>query len=245
MLGPYWVGDTPAEGVDVTITRDGEAVDLSLYDDAIIELNGPTGAPIDTTGIEVTTTHEIVSFEWPSDRSLFATPGRYSLQVVLVSATKRERAALLTFDVRSPVLSVGTSWATPQDVIVFTGQVVDTDDIERAAAVIDVHTGAGDLDITKLKTRNRRMLKLATAYQAAWMKEQFDLLSRSDVTSISQEGGSVTVRDELSFTLAPLAKAALKRATWNGNRTVLVGPATQRRIVDPVISDAHPWGRRI
>jgi len=244
MLGPYWVGDTPTEGVDVTITRDGEAVDLSTYTDAVIELHDAAGAPIDTTGVAVTMTHETVSFEWPTDRSLFLTAGRYSLQVVLVADGRRERAALLTFDVKSPSLSIGTSWATPQDVLTLTGKVVDIDDIERAAASIDAVTGAADLDITKLNRRNRRMLKLATAYQAAWLRDQFDTFDRHDVTSLSQEGSSTSARDELTFILAPLAKAALRRATWSNNRTVSVG-TVRPRIVDPVVSDAHPWGRRI
>jgi len=244
MLGPYWVGDTPAEGVDVTITRDGEAVDLSLYDSALIELNDPEGAPVDTSGSTVTTSHEVVSFEWPADRSLFTLAGRYSLQVVLISEGKRERAALLTFDVRSPSLSIGTKWATPQDVLTLTGKVVDTDDIERAAATIDAVTGAADLDPKKLNRRNARMLKLATAYQAAWLRDQFDTFERYDVTAVSQEGSNASARDELTFVLAPLAKLALRRATWGKNRTVSVG-GKPGMYVDPVVSDAHPWGRRI
>jgi hypothetical protein len=136
-------------------------------------------------------------------------------------------------------------WATPSDVQDITGAVVNDADVMRAEAVIDAVTGAGGLDPKKLSTRNLRMLKLAACYQAAWAKTQFDLNGRHDVTSMSQEGGSASARDELTFVLAPLAKAALKRATWGKNRTISVAPPAALRVIDPVVSDAHPWGRRI
>jgi hypothetical protein len=136
-------------------------------------------------------------------------------------------------------------WATPSEVQDITGARVTDADVVQAEAVIDALTGAASLDVRTLSRRNSRMLKLAACYQAAWMKEQFDLHARHDVTSISQEGTSASARDETTFVLAPLAKLALRRATWGKTRTVLASRPDQRRIVDPVVSDAHPWGRRI
>lgn len=136
-------------------------------------------------------------------------------------------------------------WATPAQVQDITGASVDDDAVVKAEAVIDALTGARGLDDTKLSRRNRRMLMLAACYQTAWMVEQYGIHTRHDVTAISQEGTSSQARDELTFVLAPLAKAALKRTTWGGSRTLRVGPPLNRPIVDPVISDAHVWGRRI
>lgn len=132
-------------------------------------------------------------------------------------------------------------WCTPADAQRITGRAVDADELARAVDVIDAVTGASDYALAALRPRNRRMLTLATAYQAAWAQAQVDHLDRHDVTSLTQEGGSVSTRDELSLILAPLAKAALKRCTWTGPRTVAVAGSSAGRIIDPTISDDHPW----
>lgn len=133
-------------------------------------------------------------------------------------------------------------WATPVDVQTYTGKTVDDAAVDRAEAVIDAATGAGDIDVDKLSRRDRRMLRLATAYQVAWMKEQFDLFARHDVTAISQEGGSTSARDSMTFVLAPLAKHSLNRCTWAGLKSRNVG-RSRGRVIDPTISDAHRWVR--
>lgn len=134
-------------------------------------------------------------------------------------------------------------WATPLDVETITGTTVNADEIERASVVIDAATGAGDLDVDKLPRRDRRMLRLATAYQTVWMKEQFDLLARHDATSLSQEGSNVSARDSMTFVLAPLAKHALNRCTWAGIKSRQVGRAGSGTVIDPTISDDHRWVR--
>lgn len=133
-------------------------------------------------------------------------------------------------------------WATPVDVQTITGARVNDADIARAEAVIDAATGAGDLEATKLPRRDLRMLRLATAYQVAWMQEQFDLFARHDVTSLSQEGQSTSARDSMTFVLAPLAKHSLNRCTWAGIKSRNVGDS-RGRVIDPAISDAHRWVR--
>lgn len=135
------------------------------------------------------------------------------------------------------------TWATVGDVETIAGATVTDADIVRAEHVLDAVTGCGDLKPEQLRKRNLRALKLAAAYQAAWMKGQVDLHTRHDVTSLSTEGGSFATRDELTLLLAPLAKLALKRATWNGPRTAFVTSTNAGRVIDPVISDAHPWQR--
>lgn len=135
------------------------------------------------------------------------------------------------------------TWVTVAEVATITGATVVDADIIKAENVLDAVTGCGDLKPTQLRSRNLRALKLAAAYQAAWMKEQVDLHTRHDVTTMSAEGGSFATRDELTLILAPLARQSLKRATWNGPRTALVTSVNAARVIDPVISDAHPWQR--
>jgi hypothetical protein len=242
MLGPYWIGDRPQETVEVEVTRNGEAIGLGTFVGAEAELSGPDGEPLDSSAITARIEGDVIAVNWPTAVSLFMLPGTYTLQVVLVGETSRERVAVLPFDVRAVLLDTGTQWCTPRDVLTLTGKVVDTDDIERAAGIIDSYTGAADLTVSKLSTRNRRALRNATAYQAAWMAGQFDTFDRHDVTSLSTEQGSFTPRDVTSMTLAPLAKTALRRTSWSGSRTERVRPRNSGLLVrDPIISDAHPW----
>lgn len=139
------------------------------------------------------------------------------------------------------------TFVTAEDVELTTGVGVKQSDLQQAAHVIEITSGV-ELDDDSFplhNTRDQKWLKLAICYQTAWMSEQPDLYSRLDVQSINQDGVTVTTRDSGSFVIAPLAKRALGRCSWNrtGRATTLhaspvhlVGLA-----VDPIVSDDHVW----
>src|SRR5690606_37603858 len=68
--------------------------------------------------------------------------------------------------------------------------------------------------------RDIRLLKKMEAYQAAWMIKQVDLTGRSDVTLVDQDGLSYSKGDDDMHVMAPLAKKAYKRLSWNRTRTL-------------------------
>lgn len=110
-------------------------------------------------------------------------------------------------------------WADPILVNAVTGAAITdikTDDVARAQ--MDIESQTGVLEGDKIRARDRVWLGRATAYQWAWRREQFDLLTRSDVASASQEGQSATWNPN-GHVLGPLAKQALRQLSWLGSRT--------------------------
>lgn len=120
-------------------------------------------------------------------------------------------------------------FAEVADITAITGVTVDEGERTRAAIVIETLTGLIEsVDRPDISDRDRYYLKLATAFQAAWMHDHPDLYSREDVTSASQDGESVTFRNVDAHTIAPLARKAIKKLSWAGRRVVMPGggPAT-------------------
>lgn len=117
------------------------------------------------------------------------------------------------------------SWAVPADVLLYTGKEVTQDDCARAQAVVDLAVGRtyGALVNLPTTTRSRYWLRLAVAYQAAWMAAQPDIFSRSAVTDFNQDGAAASF-DTDGQTLAPLAQMAIRRLPWKRSRTLRVAP---------------------
>jgi hypothetical protein len=113
------------------------------------------------------------------------------------------------------------AWATAEDVQQLTGKTVDDTLIDQATAVIEMTQGGrvSSLGTTTVSARNLYWLKLAVAYQAAWMDAQPDYFERMDVDTFTQDGASATLRPD-GLRLAPLARTALKRLSWRGMRTI-------------------------
>lgn len=130
------------------------------------------------------------------------------------------------------------AWATIEQVSEVTGVPVTEiteEDINRAQAVIDVKAGR-TFDMQEMlenyeRRRDLHFLKLAVAYQTVWMMAQPDYFTRSSVKSIGQDGVHVDFQP-WAIELAPMAKAALRRLSWKGSRSVKVakGDHIRRRI---------------
>ena len=124
---------------------------------------------------------------------------------------------------------------TIEDVQRTTGVSVAADVLRRAQTVIDLLCGR-ELDDPKLNervnTRDLGRLKLAVAYQAAWMDAHPEVFSTMDVASIDQDDLNVKFRDDSEAQLvAPLAKMALSRVSWRkrGMASISVNSAFQQR----------------
>lgn len=126
-----------------------------------------------------------------------------------------------------------TTWCTTDDVVTFANTVVQDALLTQAGATIDVACArpydvyvAGVLDggVSQIRSTDLYWLKLACAYQAAWMAAQPDLYGRSEVKSIGRGTGSLLLGDE-ALVLAPLAKRALNRVSFLKSRSLHVpGP---------------------
>lgn len=129
-----------------------------------------------------------------------------------------------------------------------TGVVVTESHIAQAQGMIELFSGVTEQ--YKLKARDVRHLRMAVAYQAAWLKGQIDVMTRTDVGQVTQ--------DEMSFTynpanpeapvLGPLARAALKRLRWKGTRSIKLrrpkDPADRMDATEAFVTDEDECGYR-
>jgi hypothetical protein len=132
-------------------------------------------------------------------------------------------------------------WATVADVHTLTGKTVTQEVRDQAAATIELHTGAIEaVERTDITDRDRYWLKLAVAYQAAWLPP--DLFERNDVDAAAQDGESASFRPD-AHTLGPLARKALKRLSWRGPRAILLGASTSTdlSVTSERYDDLLPW----
>lgn len=139
---------------------------------------------------------------------------------------------------------VAESWATVEDVKSKTGETVTEDQRTIAVGILETVTGLiEEVERLDINDRDRYFLKLATCYQAAFVKDNPDLFSRADVTSASQDGESASFRNVDAHLLSPLARKAIRRLSWRG----LTRPADRQRMRAPInvnseeYDDSLPW----
>jgi hypothetical protein len=127
----------------------------------------------------------------------------------------------------------GNTWCTTADVLTFAKATVDETTLLQAGADIDVECGrpynvfVANLPagyVCQISAMDLYWLKLACAYQAAWISTQPDLYSRSDVTAVGRGKANVQFTPS-AMTLAPKARVTLNRVSWLKSRSVHVpGP---------------------
>lgn len=111
-------------------------------------------------------------------------------------------------------------WASDADVTEITGATVTPAQLAQAQTAIETVTGRTAEATARIGPRDLRWLKRAVAYQAVWMADQPDLFTRSTTTGPTiQDGAHVNLTADGQI-LAPLARRALKRLSWRGNRSV-------------------------
>ena len=215
-FGPFYVGDSPAVALDIVVSRNGQLVDLSPYDEADPVATDPNGQPldwdVDTTIVDATSTVE-VPFPVPSP---FAIPGVFTLQVRLIDTATG--ANELTSPNYISVLLPGqpTAWASPADVDNLTGMTVTDAQLSQAQGLVELFSGTTIAASAQglIASKNLRLLRNAVSYQAAWIADHPDLFVNVDVRSISQDGASATLTHANARLLAPLAKRCIDRLSW-------------------------------
>lgn len=140
-----------------------------------------------------------------------------------------------------------TDWATVENVLDLTGIDVTLPDLKKAQAIVEIFadTTTESTDAGLVSSRNARLLRRATAWQAAWMTEHPDTFTNLDVTSFSQDGQSASQAHANAHLLAPLAKRCIDRLSWHLQPLRAYKPA--RFYTDTgnrnsaVRDDALPW----
>jgi hypothetical protein len=134
-------------------------------------------------------------------------------------------------------------WATAPEVFEVVGEVPTDQNLALANTSIEMFSGVASTTHEVTRATDRHWLRLAVAYQAAWIAQTPGYTGRADASGFSSDGDSVTLKPD-GAVLAPLARRALKRLSWQGSRTR--GTAGRRRLIprddagDPIILNA-PW----
>lgn len=118
------------------------------------------------------------------------------------------------------------AWATTGEVLTYTGITVTEAEIQQAQFMVEMFA-----DVTEdaiVSTKNLRFLKMATAYQAAWITEHPDLFTHVDVSTMLQDGLQFTRGHENATLLAPMARRAINRLSWRRNRSIKIRPSKRR-----------------
>lgn len=135
-------------------------------------------------------------------------------------------------------------WCTKEQVTTLTGVTVDDATRALAAQAIELKTGLIEEVVRSgITDRDKYWLKLAVAYQAAWLTEQPDYLTRNDVTMASQDGQSAQGANRDWLVLGAMARTAIKRLSWRGTRTIAIADQPRRvvNVNDDEYEDTLGW----
>lgn len=205
----------------------GPRINLTGLTLTVVDPNNVTEVSATTsTGITNPTTG-IYNYVWTVTASAPA-----GIHVVTWSGTYSGSTVTATETVLVSVVSGGT-WCTTADVLTYAKATVDAATVLQAGADIDVEcarpynvfvTGLPAGYVCQISAIDLYWLKLACAYQAAWIPTQPDLYSRSDVTAVGRGKANVQFTPT-AMTLAPKARVTLFRVSWMKSRSVHVpGP---------------------
>ena|SRR5438067_7651512 len=141
------------------------------------------------------------------------------------------------------------TWATTSDVATYTGITVTAAQVEQAQAVVELFVDTTEVASTVglISQKNVRLLKMAVAYQAAWITQHPDWATNMDTTNVSQDQVSATWAHANAGVLAPLAKRCIDRVSWRRIRPLRVRPAygsafppRHMNIISAVMDDNDP-----
>lgn len=123
------------------------------------------------------------------------------------------------------------AWTTTTEVEAITEIAVTQSKVDAAQFLIELFadTTEESTDAGLLSDKNLRLLKLAVAYQTAWMTQHPDVYTTLDVRSVTTDGMSWTVDNPQAGVLAPLAKMAIARLSWKRNRSIYIRSAADRQ----------------
>ncbi|MDX3230626.1 hypothetical protein [Streptomyces sp. ME19-01-6] len=113
------------------------------------------------------------------------------------------------------------AWATTQQVTDAMGVSVTDAQLAQAQATVEVFCNRLYADTERIRPRDVYWLGRAVAFQAAWLKGQYDITTRLDSSQVQQDG-VVASLGEHAMVLAPMAARALRRISWMRSRTLHV-----------------------
>lgn len=225
IIGPFYVGDNPAVDLEISVTREGEDIQLDDYDTASVLVFDPSGTQIAwDADITLDDANDVVIVPFP-DESPLTTQGLYTMYVQLTNGVNTETADPVIIQVLA--LTNSTAWATVSDVVGITGEIVTNAQLLDAQEVIQIFSGrTTSTPRESIKPRDQSTLKKAVAWQAVWQRRQPGYKERHWIKEIVQDGtnivyiGSSEPANPAMVALAPLAARAIKNLSWMSGNSI-------------------------
>ncbi|QQM45197.1 hypothetical protein [Streptomyces liliifuscus] len=122
-------------------------------------------------------------------------------------------------------------WATTSHVTTYTGLNATAAQVEQAQAIVEIFADTTEdaSDAGNISSKNLRLLKLAVAYEAAWITQHPDVFTNIDLTQVQQDGVVATMQHNNALVLAPMAKRCIDRLSWRRTRSQRIGPMAGSR----------------
>ena len=120
-------------------------------------------------------------------------------------------------------------WATVDDVLAITGEVVEQSSVDQATVLIELHVGRTMEDLPSPTGRDGRWLKIAVAYQAVRQAQSGEVegLAIDEVQSLSIDGLAISLKHRENSaeptTLSKLAWRACRNLSWMRVRGQKIG----------------------
>ncbi len=231
-LGPWYVGDTPTNNLEVHIQRDGDPVAMDGYASAAVRLFDASGNESAWDSTPTLDTVNDVVIVTPPASSPFSAAGTYTMYVQL-TATAGGTETFFVDIVRVLQLGATNGWASVSRVQTITGSLVTEDQLATAQGIVELYSGrtyAGSSINSSIRAKDLAWLEKAVAYQAAWMPTQPGYFGKHSVKEVSQDGaqiiyaGASQSNNSAMIMLAPLAARALKNVSWMRSRTIKIKP---------------------
>lgn len=113
------------------------------------------------------------------------------------------------------------TWCTVVEVTSITRAEPTDAQLAEAQFAMDALCGRSIDVYSSLRARDLHYLKLAMAYQCAWMMAQPDMYARTETSQVTSDGTTTTLPDG-ALVLAPMARRALRRVSWRQSRSISV-----------------------
>lgn len=229
-----------AQGQSITLTSQwaqypgGPAVDVSGL---TIGITAPdSSVDVATTSVGIThVTTGVYQYTWVVPAA--AVLGDH---VAAWNATYNSNPVTASEIVTVLAATTGT-WAQIGDVLAITGVTVTQLQLLQANAIIEIFARRlYGIANTRTGTRDLEWMKRAVAYEAAWIPGQPDIFTRLDVTMIT-EGRKAIGLKEMTLMIAPLARIALSRVSWQKTRSIHIRSNWQDGMT-PISSDPDSAG---
>lgn len=211
---------TAGQGQIITLEADfyayagGSPINLANITLTIVDPNDVTEVTATATSGVTNPTTGVYDYQWTVP---LAAP--VGVHVATWSGTYNSTPVTAAETILVTTVSSGT-WCTTADVLSITGVTVSAGTLAQAGFAIDIYCGrAYAVDGVRVGSRDLNWLKLACAYQAAWLPSQPDAFTRIDALDVS-EGRLRTQLRDTALVLSPFARKALKRVSWLKSRSI-------------------------